>query len=136
MLKVLGFLFSMALAGGLWWPSALSAAEEESHHCPAATPQNTHTFFGPGAKPEDEKRRLDTLAGVVIKQKTPVCILALTNPKDLNHSKKLAIRRVLWARDNLGAAGVPPNQLSAELRPAEDDADKAAMQSISLILGR
>lgn len=116
--------------------SMLSAAEDESRHCPSVSPQNNVIFFAPGAKPEDEKHRLDSLAEGIIKQKSPACILALINPKDAAHSKKLAIRRVLWARDGLIADGVPPSQLSAELRPADDDSDKSALQAISVILGR
>jgi len=125
----------LAALAGLWLPTLSQAAEDETRHCPAASPQNTFIFFGPGAKPENEKRRLDSLAGAIVKQQSPVCILAYTNPNDAAHSKKLAIRRVLWARENLGSAGVPQAQMSYELRPLEDDADKAVLQSVSLILG-
>ena len=126
--------FLIVLAG-LWVPKLPQAAEEETRHCPAANPQNTFIFFAPGAKPENEKHRLDAVAEGIVTQKSPVCILAYTNPKDAAHSKKLAIRRVLWARENLGSAGVPQAQMSYELRPAEEDADKSVLQSVTLILG-
>lgn len=131
--RFLKALFCLAPLLGLVGPAW---AAEENRHCPDATPQNSFVFMTQGSSPENEKRRLDTLAAAILKQKSPVCILALTNPADLNHSKKLAIKRVLWARDNLLAAGVPPNQLSAELRPAEPDQDKSGMQEVKVIVGR
>ena len=104
-------------------------------HCPASTPENTLVFFAPGRKADDDKAQLDGLAESLRKEQRPVCILAFVDPKEAGYSKKLAIRRILWVRDNLIAKGVSPTVIAAELRPAEVDQTKESLRLVDVILG-
>jgi hypothetical protein len=105
-------------------------------HCPNSTAVNHHTVCGKGCDPSADKRRLENLAKIILKNKAPVCLLALVDPVDRGYSKKLAIKRVLWVRDNLIEYGVGSNRIAVELRPLESEADKGALQSIDIILGQ
>lgn len=108
------------------------AAPDQGKHCPASTPANTFNFFVPGARTEDDKARLDTLAEAIARQQNPVCILAFGE----GYSKKLAIRRILWIKDNLIAKGVSGGLIAAELRSAQPDQDKDSLRRVSVIVGR
>ncbi len=120
---------------GIACPAAAATPPDEKQHCPASTPGNTIIFFAPGRNSNDDKAQLDSLAGTLLKQQQPVCILAFVDPKEVGYSKKLAIRRILWVRDGLIAKGVPSTLIAAELRPAAPDQAKDSLRLVNVILG-
>ncbi len=123
----------MALLGA---PAEAQLPGNERPHCPSATPTNSFFFFGLKDRPEDDKAHLATLAESLVKNPQAVCILALVDPQDGGHSKKLAIRRLIWVKDGLLAKGVSPTLIAAELRPAPAEPDKTALRLVTVILGR
>ena len=113
-----------------------AAHAQQGQRCPANT-KMTETFFDGSASSDQDKDRLVSLAGSV-KDQTPVCILALTDPADdsRGYSKKLALRRALWVRDTLLKNGVPAGAIAVELRPGSPDQPKDTLKQVQVILGR
>lgn len=112
-----------------------AAQAQQGQRCPD-NPKSSTTFFDGKASSDDDKNRLIALAGSV-RDQSPVCILALTDPADeKGYSKKLALRRALWVRDILLKNGVPAGTIAVELRPGAADQDKDALRQVQVIRGR
>lgn len=114
---------------------AQSAVAQE-RHCPPATSANSHIFFGVKSDPTADKDRLVDLAQDLARDAPPVCILALIDPVDTAHSKKLALRRVLWVRQNLISNGVPAGVIAEEFRMGPPSQEKDGLRAVSVIIGR
>ncbi|HLN25748.1 MAG TPA: hypothetical protein VK558_17390 [Patescibacteria group bacterium] len=111
-----------------------AAHAQQGQHCPN-NPKGTATFFEKG-KADEDKDRIAAL-GAAIKDQQPLCILAFTDPSDTaGYSRKLAVRRVLWVRDNLVKSGVPLGSIAVEFRPGSPDQDKDALRLVQVIQGR
>lgn len=131
---ITSFLFTvLAVAAPLSLASAQDAPPQgiQARHCPENA-AGTFRFFEKSGQTEQDKSRLETLAGIA-KQQPSLCILALTDPTQLQ-SRRLAVRRVKWVLDILTNNGVPRNLISVELRPSQGDAD--AMRQVQVIFGR
>jgi hypothetical protein len=111
-----------------------AAHAQQGQHCPN-NPKGTSTFFEKG-KAEEDKDRIAAL-GAAIKDRQPLCILAFTDPTEaVAYSRKLAVRRVLWVRDNLVKNGVPQGSIAIEFRPGSPDQSKDALRQVQVIQGR
>ena len=134
--SVKGVLLAAAL---LVLPATAALAQEEmppqagpqGRHCPD-NPAGTFRFFETVGQTEQDKSRLETLAGIAKSQRS-VCILALTEPQQLQ-SRRLAVRRVKWVLDILTKNGVPRQIIGIELRPEMADAD--TMRQVQVIFGK
>lgn len=105
-----------------------SRAEEK--HCPD-NPAGTFRFFDAN-NPDQDRRRMADVAEVA-KTHRLVCLLAWVGGEDLGYSKKLAIRRAIWLRDQLVAHGVPRDVIAVEFRPTSEGAED---KHVDVILDR
>lgn len=99
--------------------------------CPN-TPENTRAFFAQNSAAKDRTDLL-ALSAEIAKNGSSVCILALVDPTDINYSRKLAIRRAIWARDLLESKGVKRSDISYELRIVPMDVKFADLPKLSIV---
>ncbi len=109
-----------------------ASAALADQHCPA-NPGSTYSFFQNGASYDDEKPRVEALAGPAARM-GGACILAFY---DSTYAKLLAFRRAKWVEDALIDKGANPRLISIELRPLADaDKDnKGLSHLVQIILG-
>jgi hypothetical protein len=117
----------------LSFASAMPALAQNDRHCPNL-PAATTAFFVGDATMDQEKDRLQNLAGVA-KTKDSVCILALVDPAEAAYSRKLAVRRAKWVLDTLTGQGVPRQIIAIEFRPADGGLPKDAARQVDVIVG-
>lgn len=110
------------------------ADEDGDKHCPSGS-RAGHNYFT-GRDMDADRVRIGTLGESVAKAAIPVCILVLIDPEEPGYSKKLAIRRAVWARDILVKNGVPRNTIAVELRMADPVQTKDDLRQIDIILSR
>jgi hypothetical protein len=128
-----GLIAALVLLG-CWTTASGAMGEDQSKHCPAATANNSVRLFAKGNDFDTDRRHLADVAASIASYSQPLCILALVNAKDVNHSKILALKNIEWVKKTLMADGVSPALIAAEARQTTDqDAD---LQTVTVIIGK
>ena len=96
-------------------------------------PDNTRPFFAQNS-PAKDRADLLALSAEIAKNGGSACILALVDPTDMNYSRKLAIRRAIWARDLMESQGVKRSGISYELRVVPMDVKFADLPKLSIVM--